>query len=56
MGKVGEIVEFYCVKCKKKVKAKIIKVEPTKKGTLLNRGKCPVCGTNLCIISKKDVK
>jgi hypothetical protein len=51
MAKVGDVITFYCMKCKKKVKSKIEKMSKTKKGTTMNTGHCS-CGTKLCIISK----
>jgi hypothetical protein len=38
--------EFYCVKCKEKREAEGT-VVANDKGTLMAKGKCPVCGTNL---------
>jgi len=52
MGKVGEEITGYCMKEKKKVTFKIESATPTAKGTTLNRGKCPDCGTNVCVMSK----
>lgn len=42
------MVEGYCVKCKKKVEMKDPKESKTKKGTKIAKGKCGTCGTTVC--------
>ena len=44
--------EFYCVKCKAKVKASG-HVEVNDKGTRMAKAKCPQCGTNVVRILGK---
>ena len=44
------MTEGYCVKCKKKVEMKDVKVGKTKRGTKMAKGKCPHCGTTVCRI------
>ena len=51
MGKVGEKTIGYCMKCKKKVEITIDEVKPTKYAHM-NKGKCPKCGTTVCVMSK----
>ena len=52
MGLVGEKTTGYCMKCKKKVEMEILEVSKTKRGSTLNKGKCPDCGTTVCVMSK----
>jgi endogenous inhibitor of DNA gyrase (YacG/DUF329 family) len=47
------MVEAYCVKCKKKVEMKDPKESKTSRGTVMMKGKCPVCGTTVCRIGSK---
>jgi len=42
----------YCVRCKKKVEMKDIKISETKRGVEMRKGKCPDCGTTVCRIGK----
>jgi len=49
----GGNVEAYCVKCRKKVDMSNGKEETLKNGRRAMKGKCPVCGTNLCRILGK---
>lgn len=51
MANVGETIQGYCMKCKKKVNMKVDSATKTKRGTTLNRGKCS-CGTTVCVMSK----
>ncbi len=44
------MVEGYCMKCKKKVQMKDVKMTKTKRGTAMAKGKCPNCGTTVCRI------
>ncbi len=39
--------EGYCVKCREKREVKNAKVEETKSGRRMAKGKCPVCGTTV---------
>ena len=48
-----KMVEAYCVKCKKKVEMKDGKETKTKRGTMMMKGKCPVCATTVCRIGGK---
>jgi hypothetical protein len=42
----------FCMKCKKKVEMDKVVSSKTKRGTTMNKGKCPICGTVVCCISK----
>lgn len=42
----------YCMHCHKKVEVKDVVKSKTKRGTTMNRGKCPDCGTTVCVVSK----
>lgn len=42
----------YCMHCKKKVEMKNVVSHKTKRGTTMNQGKCSICGTNVCVVSK----
>jgi hypothetical protein len=46
------MVSGFCMHCKKKVEMKDVKSSKTKRGTTMNKGKCPKCGTTVCCISK----
>ncbi len=49
--------EGYCVKCREKRKVKNAKVEETKSGRPMAKGKCPVCGTTVTrFLSDKEKK
>ena len=41
------------MKCKKKVEMKSPVATKTSKGTLMYKGKCPVCNTTVCRIGGK---
>jgi hypothetical protein len=43
-----------CMKCKKQVEMVSPKASKTSRGTTINKGKCPVCGTTVCRMG--DVK
>lgn len=43
-------MEAYCVKCKKKVEIKNPTETKTKRGTIMHKGKCPVCDITVCRI------
>ena len=45
-------MQGYCMKCKKKVEMKNAVSSKTKRGTTMNKGKCPKCGTTVCAVSK----
>jgi len=45
-------MDFYCMKCKRKVNAEPTSSEKMKgRSTRLNRAKCPKCGTKVARIS-----
>jgi len=47
-------MEFYCVKCRKKVEIESEKITSEDKGNKrLFRGKCPICGTKTAKFGKK---
>jgi len=43
----------YCMKCKKKVEMLDEKINVTKKGLRMAKGKCPECGTTVCAMLGK---
>ncbi len=43
-----------CMKCRENREMENIKIEQTKKGTYMAKGKCKVCGTNMAKILSKD--
>lgn len=45
-------MQGYCMKCKGKVEIQNATSSKTKRGTTMNKGKCPKCGTTVCCISK----
>ena len=45
-------MEGYCMKCKKKVEMQKVKKSKTKRGTTMNKGKCPKCTTTVCRLGK----
>ena len=48
------MMEAYCMKCRKKVSSEVKEENPTKRGTILQKGECPECGTTICkIVSGK---
>jgi len=47
------MTEGYCMKCKKSVVMKDIKMSKTKRGTPMAKGKCPKCATTVCRIGGK---
>lgn len=47
------MVQGYCVKCKKKVDITNGKVSTTKRGVKMMKGKCPKCGTTVCVMGVK---
>jgi len=51
MAKKGEKLQFFCMKCKKKVEAEVLETGKTKRGGTLNRALCPVCNTKMCVMS-----
>jgi hypothetical protein len=42
----------YCMKEKKKVEMIKVVSSKTKRGTTMNKGICPNCGTKVCVMSK----
>jgi len=49
------MVEGYCVKCKKKgIKMKDPVVTKTARGGFMAKGKCPTCGTTMCVMMSKE--
>jgi len=47
-------MEFYCMKCRKKVEASIKNEKETKRGTIIALSRCPECGTKVAkILGKK---
>lgn len=40
------------MRCKKKVEMTNVVSSKTKRGTTMNRGKCPHCGTTVCVVTK----
>ena len=40
------------MKCKKKVEMEKVVSSKTKRGTTMNKGRCPHCNTKVCAISK----
>ena len=46
-------MEAYCVKCKAKKEMTDPKVNMTKRGGFMAKGKCPTCGTVMCRIMSK---
>lgn len=49
---IEEKITGYCVRCKKKVEMKDIKVTKTKKGIEMRKGLCPNCNTVVCRIGR----
>lgn len=49
---IEEKIIGYCVRCKKKVEMKDIKVTKTKKGIEMRKGLCPNCNTVVCRIGR----
>jgi len=47
------MTQGYCVRCKRKVEMKDTFQTKTKKGVIMFKGKCPVCGTKVCRIGSK---
>jgi hypothetical protein len=48
------MVEGHCMKCKEKREMKDVRVETTKRGGFMARGKCVKCGTNMAKILSKE--
>jgi hypothetical protein len=49
------MVKGYCVKCKEKgVEMKDVVIEQTPRGVFMAKGKCPTCGTSMCVMMSKD--
>jgi hypothetical protein len=46
--------EGYCVKCREKRQIKDGKVETSKSGRPMAKGKCPVCGTTVTRFLSKE--
>lgn len=47
-----QMIEGYCVKCKKKVEMQDIEITKTSKGVEMRKGKCPNCQTTVCRIGR----
>ncbi|MFA5174127.1 MAG: DUF5679 domain-containing protein [Candidatus Pacearchaeota archaeon] len=47
-------LEGRCMRCKENREMKDVKIEPTKRGTFMARGKCVKCNTNMAKILSKE--
>ena len=57
MAKVDEIVSGWCAKCKKNSQMKTYVKETSSRNMVMAKGKCSVCGTNMCrILGKAEAK
>lgn len=48
------MVEGRCMRCKENREMKDVKIEPTKRGTFMAKGKCSKCNCGMCKILSKD--
>jgi hypothetical protein len=48
------VLEGRCMKCKETREMKNYKIEPTKRGTMMAKGICTVCGTKMAKILSKE--